>query len=361
MVQIMELDGSIGEGGGQVLRVALAISAITSRPLRVYNIRKKRSNPGLRHQHLTAVRAVQEACGGEVKGANVGSTEIVFYPGKVGKTFLDLDTGTAGSTTLVLQSLIPVLCFAGKKTQFRIRGGTNNPNAPTFEYFHQVFLEALNKLGVDTGLSLARRGFYPRGGGAVEGYVSPVRRIASFEFVATPRISKILIHGYTARLPAHVADRMTKACKQVLAEKAIAPIEVVEEVLNENDEKCSIDPGAGIFILGKSETLPLGVDRLGEKGVPAETVGREAAYSFLQELERKAPVDSHLGDMLVIYAALADGKSTYRVTNLTNHTLTSIEVCKALLHIRAGVEGSLGQVAMISIEGCGMVNNNIQG
>lgn len=359
MEKILELDGSIGEGGGQVLRVALAVSAIISKPLRIYNIRKKRSNPGLRHQHLTAVKAVQEVCSAEVKGASIGSTELFFHPGRIEKAFLDLDTGTAGSTTLVLQSLIPVLLFGKRRATFKVKGGTNNPNAPTFEYFQQVFLKTLGKLGVDAGLSLLRRGFYPRGGGLVEGYVAPLKKIPCFKFVGKPQLRKTTVHGYTSRLPSHVAERMTKACKQTLTQAGVSEVETAEEVLTEKDPKCALDPGAGIFVYGDCEPLPVGVDRLGEKGVPAETVGKDAAVAFIEEISRGAPVDSHLGDMLVIFAALAEGVSTYEVTYLTNHTVTSVEVCRALMNIEASIQGKLGERAVITINGAGVLNDNI--
>lgn len=358
---MLELDGSVGEGGGQVLRVALALSAITGKPLRVYNIRKKRSNPGLRHQHLTAVRAVQECCDGAVKNAFVGSTEIIFTPGKISKSFLDLDTGTAGSTTLVLQSLIPVLCYGKNRSSFRIKGGTNNPNAPTVEYFQQIFLESLKTLNIRSELKLIRRGFYPRGGGVVEGWVEPVEKIKSFTFTGPPSLSKVVVHAYTSRLPAHVSQRMAESCRKTLIENGVNKIETILDVADEKDPQCAVDPGAGIFIRGDCKPLPIGVDRLGEKGVPSETVGKEAAMTFLNELKQAAPVDLHLGDMLVIYAALAEGKSSYEVTSLTNHTITSIEICRQLLEIKADVRGKIGEKAVITIEGGGILNHNIQG
>ncbi|MEM0440672.1 MAG: RNA 3'-terminal phosphate cyclase [Candidatus Caldarchaeum sp.] len=356
---MIELDGAIGEGGGQVLRVALAISAITGKPLRIYNIRKKRSNPGLRHQHLTAVRAIQECCNGTVKDAFIGSTEIVFTPGKISKTFLDLDTGTAGSTTLVLQSLLPVLLYGKTRTSFRIKGGTNNPNAPTVEYFQQIFLESLKRLNVNSELKLARRGFYPRGGGIVEGWVEPVKKINSFTFTGPPHLSKVFVFAYTSRLPGHVSQRMAESSKKTLIENGVEKVETKVEAVDEKDPRCAIDPGAGIFIRGECQPLPLGVDRLGEKGVPSETVGKKAALMFLNELKQQAPVDLHLGDMLVIYAALAEGTSTYEVTSLTNHTVTSIEICKQLLEIKAEVNGRIGEKAVIKVEGGGIVNHNI--
>ncbi len=358
MERFLELDGSVGEGGGQVLRVALAISAVIGKPLHIYNIRKKRSNPGLRNQHLTAVRAVQLACGGEVRNAFVGSTEIFFTPGRDATSNLFLDTGTAGSTSLVLQSLVPVLCFGKTKTMFRIRGGTNNPNAPTFEYFQQIFFYFLRRLGVDCGLRLLRRGFYPRGGGEVEGYIVPVQKIPSFSLTERPNLTKVSINAYTSKLPPHVAKRMAESCRQRLEANGIAVTEMREEVLTESMPGCAMDPGAGIFVMGEFDTVRMGVDKLGEKGVPAEKVGQDAAESFLKEYRSGAPVDTHLGDMLVIYAALAEGVSTYRVSTLTMHTLTSIDVCKALLEIRAYAEGEPGGPATIIIHGAGILNKN---
>ncbi|MEM2872490.1 MAG: RNA 3'-terminal phosphate cyclase [Candidatus Caldarchaeum sp.] len=360
MEESLSLDGSVGEGGGQVLRVAVALSAIMGKPLHVYNIRKKRQNPGLRHQHLTAVNAVSQACSGKLRGAEIGSTELFFTPGKIKATVLSLDTGTAGSATLVLQSLLPVLCFGSTPCTFTIRGGTNNPNAPTVEYFEKVFIPAIARAGVESGVNLLRRGFYPRGGGVVEGYVRPVKKLTSINLVGKPRVLEIAGLAYTSRLPAHVAERMASSCEKHLVAKGYRRVSISRESLDERDERCAVDPGAGIFLMAFCEGgVVLGVDKLGERGVPAERVGEEAAAELVDELSRGAPVDKHLGDMLVIYSALADGRSVYEVSRLTSHTATSIKVCEALTGCRARVEGGVNERAVITIEGTSHVNNNI--
>ncbi len=360
MTEAVRLDGSIGEGGGQVLRVALALSAILNKPLHIYNIRRKRQNPGLRHQHLTSVNAVGKACSAQVEGAEIGSVELFFRPGKIKPVALELDTGTAGSTMLVLQSLLPVLCFGSKTTKFTIKGGTNNPNAPTYEYFEQVFLPAVAMFGPKIELKLLRRGFYPRGNGVVTGSCMPVKKLNPITLRGEPKVIKIVGKTYTSRLPSHVAERMAKSCEKHLIENGYTDIAIERETLTEKDEKCAVDAGAGICLVAIcDEGVRIGVDRLGEKGVPAEKVGQDAALELVSELREKAPVDRHLGDMLVIYAALAEGRSVYEVTKLTNHTVTSIEVCKTITGCKAAIQGRLNEKALVEIEGIGYLNNNI--
>jgi RNA 3'-terminal phosphate cyclase (ATP) len=359
MVEYLELDGSVGEGGGQVLRVALALSAILNKPLHIYNIRKKRDNPGLRNQHLTAVRAVQAVCGGVVRGGVVGSTELYFQPGPIKAEVLKLDTGTAGSTMLVLQSLLPVLCYAPRETSFQVKGGTNNPNAPSYEYFEHVFIPTVRRMGVNAGLRLVRRGFYPRGGGVVEGYCRPVEKFTSLNLTSRPEVVEVFGKAYTCRLPPHVAERMASSCEKVLKAGGYnARIE--REVLADGDASCALDPGAGICVVARcGEGVLLGVDKLGERGVPAERVGEAAAQMLLEELSRNAPVDKHLGDMLVIYASLAEGRTVYEVTFLTSHTVTSIEVCKLLTGCKASYHGEVGGRGRVTVDGIGFFNDKI--
>ncbi len=360
MSEVVRLDGSIGEGGGQVLRVALALSAILNKPINIYNIRKKRQNPGLRHQHLTGVDAVGKVCSAQFEGAEIGSVELFFRPGKIKPVTLELDTGTAGSTMLVLQSLLPVLCFGSGTAKFTIKGGTNNPNAPTYEYFEQVFLPAVAMFGPKIELKLLRRGFYPRGNGLVTGSCMPVKKLNPITLRGKPKVIKIFGKAYTSRLPSHVAERMAKSCEKYLIENGYTDITIEKEVLTVNDEKCAIDAGAGICLVAICDGgIRIGVDRLGEKGVPAEKVGQDAALDLISELRENAPVDRHLADMLVIYAALAEGRSVYEVTKLTSHTVTSIEVCKIITGCKANIQGQLNERAVVEIEGIGHLNNNI--
>ncbi|MDW8359623.1 MAG: RNA 3'-terminal phosphate cyclase [Candidatus Caldarchaeum sp.] len=360
MEQFFRLDGSVGEGGGQVLRVAVVLSAILGRPLHIYNIRKKRQNPGLRHQHLTAVNAVRQSCSAVVEGAEVGSAELRFTPRKINASSLNLDTGTAGSTTLVLQSLLPVLCFGVRNCRFTVKGGTNNPNAPTYEYFEKVFIPSASLTGASMGVRLLRRGFYPRGGGVVEGFCNPVKKLKPINLTGRPRVFEIAGLAYTSRLPSHVAERMARACEKVLVGRGFLRVEIRRESLNEGDERCAADPGAGLFLAALCEDgVVLGVDKLGEKGVPAEKVGEAAAADLLEELDSGAPVDRHLGDMLVIYSALADGRSVYEVSRLTSHTITSIKVCELITGCKTSVQGGMNEKAVITVEGIAHVNNNI--
>jgi len=359
MVEYLELDGSVGEGGGQVLRVALSLSAILNKPLHIYNIRKKRSNPGLRNQHLTAVKAVQAVCGGEVRGGVIGSTELYFKPGPIRADNLKLDTGTAGSTTLVLQSLLPVLSYGSGKTVFEVRGGTNNPNAPTFEYFEKVFMSMVKHMGMEARLELVKRGFYPRGGGIVEGFCNPVKKFKALNLTSRPEVQDVFGKAYTCRLPAHVAERMASACERVLRTGGYEA-KLEREVLVEKDATCSLDPGAGIFVAARcrGEVL-LGVDKLGERGLPAEKVGEAAANMLLEELSRNAAVDRHLGDMLVLYSSLAEGRTVYDVTELTSHTTTSIEVCRIITGCKASYQGEVGGRGRVTVDGIGFINDKI--
>lgn len=348
----MELDGSIGEGGGQVLRVAVALSAIISKPLHITNIRKKRSNPGLRAQHIAAVKSVAEACGARVEGLSTGSTEIFFRPGPIRGGVFNLDTGTAGSTTLVLQSLLPVLAFADKPSSFEIRGGTNNPMAPPVEYLHHVLRPVLGAMGLKWDVELVRRGFYPRGGGQVKGIVNPIQALKPLHMVNPPNIRRVDGLSYTCRLPKHVSERMAMTAERLLAENGYET-SIQREALTPDDAKCSPDPGAGLILYAVGDGYAIGVDRLGKVGIPAETVAKEAVTSLLDELKTGTPVDRHLGDMLVIWAALAEGPTEYHVSSLTSHTLTSVEVCRHLLGVEIDVVGERDGRGLIICRGLG--------
>ncbi|GBC68701.1 RNA 3'-terminal phosphate cyclase [archaeon HR01] len=347
---MIELDGSIGEGGGQVLRVSIALSAILSKPIHIYNIRKKRSNPGLRPQHISAVKSVAEACNGSVQGLHVGSTEIIFTPGYLEGGELRIDTGTAGSITLVLQSLLPVLSFSSKPSSFHLIGGTNNPMAPPVEYLEKVLLPLLSKMGVRCGIELVRRGFYPRGGGVVRGWVEPVHSLSPLEEVERRDIGRVYGLSYTCRLPSHVSERMASSAEKSLSNKGfVASIE--REALMPNHPKCSTDPGAGIILV--ADGAYLGADRLGAPGLPAEEVGAGAAKQLIEEIESNAAIDRHAADMLVIWVSLAEGRSRYSVSTLTSHTLTSVEICRLLTGAEIELAGRLGGPGIITCRGIG--------
>jgi len=351
--RLAEIDGSMGEGGGQILRNAVALSAVLLKPIRIYNIRAKRRNPGLRPQHLTGVKAVAALSSAEVTGLSVGSREILFRPRKLGSGRMFFDAGTAGSTTLILQSLMPAMAFSSGSIEVELRGGTNNPMAPPVEYFNMILLPTIAKMGCEFEIALLRRGFYPKGGGVIKAKSAPVDRLKPLRLVDAGEVKGIRGLSYSCRLPSHIVERMASTAEKIFKERGY-DVMIEREVLKPGDKKCSLDPGCGIILVAELRSgARLGSDNLGRLGVPAEKVAEDAAKELLKHIDSGAAVDKHLGDQLVIWATLADGISEYRVSELTTHTTTSIDLCKMLAGCEVEVFGSLGEPATIRIKGIG--------
>lgn len=353
---MIEIDGSMGEGGGQILRNAVALSAVLLKPIRVYNIRAKRSNPGLRPQHLTGVKAVAALSSADVSGLSVGSREIVFKPRGLSGGRMRFDAGTAGSTTLMLQSLMPAMVFSRSPVEIELRGGTNNPMAPPIEYFEYVLIPILRKMGVEFEVQLLRRGFYPRGGGVIKAKSKPVKSLNPIRLTKFDEVKIVRGLSYSCRLPSHIVDRMARSAEKILTSRGY-DVAIKRQVLQPGDKQCSLDPGCGIILVAELKSGALiASDNLGKRGVPAEKVGGDAAEELLKQLEARAPVDKHLGDQLVIWACLAKGVSEYKVAELTGHTTTSIDLCRIMAGCEAEVDGSLGSPAFIRIKGIGLEN-----
>ncbi|MCY0867942.1 MAG: RNA 3'-terminal phosphate cyclase [Desulfurococcus sp.] len=354
-MSILEVDGSIGEGGGQVLRYALALSSLTLRPVRIYNIRAKRDNPGLRPQHLTAVEALRELTRAEVENARVGSTEIVFKPRYRGSSISEIDVGTAGSITLVLQAILPVLAFTKGSSRIRLKGGTNVPWSPPVDYFQHVFLYNIKHVGVEAGIKVIRRGHYPRGGGVVDVEVKGLSDyLKPLQIVKRGRLRRFFIHSYCVKLPQHVAERQLKAARDVLSK-------VFREDVEENlefyppEKDPHLGPGSGILVYAEADPgVRIGSDSLGEKGKPAERVGEEAVLKLIEELESGMAFDRHMGDMLIPYMFLARGVSRIGVSRITLHLLTAIEVSRLFFpEAEVKVEGELDKPGFITVRGVG--------
>ena len=210
---MMEVDGSIGEGGGQILRTSVALSALTQKPIIVKNIRAKRDKPGLRNQHMTAIKGVAAIVDADVDGLELGSSEITFAPKRWKGGEFTFDIGTAGSTTLVLQALLPVLAFSKRHSNVTLIGGTNNPMAPQIDYFIHVLNPVLSRMGFTYELTLVRRGFYPRGGGLITVSVEPISSIEPINIVEVGSLDSIHGISHSTRLPKHVAYRQAVARK----------------------------------------------------------------------------------------------------------------------------------------------------
>lgn len=354
-----QLDGSILEGGGQLLRVAVALSAVTGKPIQVDNIRLRREKPGLRYQHLSAIKAVAELVDAEVAGLEIGSQSITFRPKRMSARDYQVDIGTAGSTTLVLQALMPALAFAPAGIGVTLSGGTNNPLAPSIDYMNGVLILTLRRMGYDCGVELVRRGFYPRGGGEVRVASKSVSSLKSLEIIKPQDVAHIGILAYSCKLPSHITERMAKTATAMLRRTASADITTTLESLQIGEPKCSMDPGCGLLIAVEySSGIIAGFDGLGERGKPAERVAEEVASSALHHLRTEAPVEPHLCNQLLIWMSIAEGPSQVQTSELTLHSLTCMEIARQLLGIEFEVQGKLGEVATIRCNGLALRNRS---
>lgn len=355
MNTLLRIDGSMGEGGGQVLRYALALSALTLKPIEIYNIRAKRSNPGLRPQHLTAVKSLATLTNADVVGAEVGSTALKFKPKKRLSGDFTFDIGTAGSTSLVIQAILPVLIMSESPSHIVIKGGTNVPMSPTIDYMVQVFRHNLKLHGTDFEIRLVKRGHYPRGGGIVELHVNPAKQpLRPIEIVSRGKPSVARVISHAVRLPHHVAKRQADSAVKLL-EKLTGISAEVEIETYPPDKDPHLGPGSGVLVyIECSSGTRLGGDAIGEKGKPAEVVGEEAARKLVEDYETGMAFDRHMGDMLVPYMFLAKGKSQVGVARITSHLITAIELSK-MFFPEASVEvyGEHDKPGIITVYGAG--------
>ena len=328
---VVVIDGSIGEGGGQILRTALGLAAVLGKPVKIINIRAKRRNPGLQRQHLTAVRALAEIANARVEGDRLGSTELYFEPRMLRGGEFRFDIGTAGSTTLILQALLPVLPFLPRRTTIEIRGGTDVPWSPPIDYVRFVLLRALKMMGIEIEIELVRRGHYPRGGGIIRIQVEPTHSIKPIQILELGVVKKVQGRSHCVKLPKHVAERQANAAREIIFRELGVEADIELEYYEPSKDP-HLGPGSGIVLYVDASRGIMGADALGEKGKPAEQVGREAAQKLVEEVRSGAGVDRHLGDMLISLAALASGISELRVSSMTMHAWTVIRIVRQLVN-----------------------------
>jgi RNA 3'-phosphate cyclase len=349
---MIEVDGSMMEGGGQILRMALSYGAILGVPTRVFNIRSGRSNPGLRPQHLKTAEAVAWMCGGETEGLSIGSTEVALRPGSSSGGVYEMDIGTAGSITLMLQCLAPIAAFSGAPTRLLIRGGTNVKWSPPMPFLVNVIWAALESMGFQSTLAVKREGFYPKGGGLVVVEFRPVESLLPLRSQGRG-VSFALGLSLCGRLPGHVAERQAEAAESILREAGVS-CDIDVRVLSRQNSPLS--PGSLICLWAEdTRGVYLGSSSLGERGKPAEKVGGEAAESFLDEVRSGAGVDRFTGDNLVLWCSLASGESDFTVSELTPHTETAVELARLFTDANIHVEPR-GRGARIRINGIGLKN-----
>jgi len=355
MNKVITIDGSMGEGGGQIFRTAIAYAAVTRRPVKIINIRAKRSNPGLRPQHLSALRALARITDAEVRGDYVGSMQVFFNPRRIRGGEYTIDPGTAGSITLIIQAILPALIFAEKESVLTIRGGTDVPWSPPIDAIRYVLLPGLRDMGVNAKIELIKRGHYPKGGGIVKLYVEPVTEpLKPKKLTQQGTITKIKGNSHCVRLPKHVAERQARAAQEVLLRAGFKNIDIqIEWYPPEKDQH--LGPGSGIVLWAETTTNALlEYDSLGARGKRAEKVGQEAAEGLVKQIKNGGAVDVHHTDQLVPFMALAKGLSEIKSSEISLHTLTAIQVAQLIIGAKFEIIGSEGQPGIIRAEGIGL-------
>ena len=326
---MIELDGSHGEGGGQILRSALGLSLVTGQPFRIDKIRAGRKNPGLLRQHLTAVQAAAEVGAADVSGAHIGSKEITFRPSRIKGGDYTFAIGTAGSATLVLQTVLPALLVAQEASALRLEGGTHNPFAPPFDFLARVFLPLLARMGAKVTARLLRYGFYPAGGGQVEIAVEPCAQLKRLDLSERGEVLETRAQALVANLPRQIAEREA----QILRRKLELDDDRVEVIETTN----SAGPGNAAMVEVESKNLTELFVAFGERGVRAEEVATRVAREANEYRNSGAAVGEHLADQLLIPLALGEG-GIFTTVKPSPHTMTNIEVIRRFLDVRIDVE-----------------------
>jgi RNA 3'-terminal phosphate cyclase (ATP) len=339
---MIEIDGSFGEGGGQLLRTSLSLSCLLNKPFHIFNIRKKRKKPGLMPQHLMGIRSLKLISNAKVEGDSQGSTELLFEPGEVKAGDYVFDIGTAGSTSLLLQALIPPLIFAKHKSSLTLKGGTHVPFSPSFHYISQVFIPFLNKLEIEVRATIESYGFYPKGGGKVHVEIRPADKIESVKYLERGQLRKVYGFSGVGNLPISIAERQKNAALASLISQGInAEIAIISVST----------PGQGtfIFLVAETENCLAGFSSLGERGKKAELVGEEAAKKFLDYYSTSACFDLHLADQIVLYLAIAKGESLFTTAEISNHLLTNLWIIEKFSGVRYTIEGEMGKPGKVTI------------
>jgi len=357
------LDGSVLEGGGQLLRNAVALSTLLCQPITIQNIRAGRSPPGLKAQHAAGLRLVAELCQGQLSGSNLGTTEIHYRPGpdmQLSRTYT-ADPRTAGATTLLLQVSFPCLLFSpewpasNEHTELILCGGTNAIHAPQIDYIAYVFLPFIQRhFGVSADLRVKKRGYFPKGGGRVRVLVPTVPGpLPSVNLINRGLVIAVRGRSYVAGLPAHLAASMRNAAVAILEQAGIPPDVIDIEAIRE-DPRDVVGSGSGIVLWAETDGgCVLGGSAVGVKGKKPEKVGEEAAEELVRNLGYEGCVDEHMQDQVIIFLALAQGRSTVKIGPLTLHTKTAIWVAERLTKAKFEIHEESETSFIIQCDGIG--------
>jgi RNA 3'-terminal phosphate cyclase (ATP) len=332
------IDGSHGEGGGQVLRTSLALSLVTGKPFRIDDIRAKRKSPGLLRQHLTAVQAALRVGAASAEGATMGSTSLTFVPQSLVAGHYSFAIGTAGSTTLVLQTILLPLVLADESSVVELEGGTHNPFAPPFDFLSLAFLPLLRRMGAEVAVELERPGFYPAGGGKIRVTIQPAKHLGRLELERRGKVVARRVRAVVANLPYSIAQREARTAVEILGWE--------ESEMQAHTLTGSAGPGNTISVVIESEHVTEVFTGFGEHGVRAETVAAGAANEAKDYLAGSAAIGAHLADQLLLPMALGAGGS-FTTVAASKHTITNAEIIRRFLDVPITIgEGAAVRVSV---------------
>jgi RNA 3'-terminal phosphate cyclase (ATP) len=343
---MLRIDGSSGEGGGQVLRTSLTLSCITGIPFKIFNIRGKRSEAGLRPQHLKSVEAAAEISGASVEGAMLGSQEIIFYPGRIKNRQYKFDIGTAGSTSLLFQTIFLPLSFSEGISRVQINGGTHVPWSPCFDYLNLHWLHYMNLIGFESSLDLETAGFYPRGGGQI---IGKIKRTTAIQPLLLPeRGNLVRIRGVSgvSNLDGSIATRQKHQ-----ALKRLEPL--LRDIKIQTLSLPGPSKGTYLLLLAEYEYSHAGFFSLGKKGKPAEAVADEALDELLEFMGTDGSVDKYLADQLLLPLSFAEGESIIRASQITQHLRTNRDIIQKFLPISISIQEEGTQSGLIKVSASG--------
>jgi len=333
---MIEIDGSQKSGSGTILRLSVALAAITQQSMHIINIRQNRPQPGLKHQHLEAVLTAAKLCNAKVEGAKLGAKELWFTPQQIRGGSIEATIETAGSIPMLLLATLPICLFAETPVRLHVaKGGTDTMHAPTINYMRRVLLPSLRQMGVEAEISVEKYGYYPKGMGKATLTVKPNRKLNPIRLENFGKLKTIRgVSVCTFLADRQVAERQAKASKSYLSQNGYtSDIEVV------NDQSNPIQKGSSIVLWAETDTgLILGSDAIGELRKMAEAVGKEAAQNLLTELSDKPTVDVYLADMLIPYMALAEGKSAILARTISEHIESNIWLMEKILNVKFSVQ-----------------------
>lgn len=343
---MISIDGRYGEGGGQIIRTSVALSAITQQPTEIFNIRAGRAKPGLHAQHLTAVKAAATLCNAELKGAEIGSLYLHFTPQAMSaESNFHFQVGTAGATGLVTQTaLLPMLWLPSRPANLTVEGGTHVPMAPIAEYIEFVYLSMLRRMGMEVQFSYDKSGFFPKGGGKIQATVGTSGLFEPLQLTERGKLQQITVITITTQLAEHVAERCEQALLKDLKGYGV-PLKF------EWRDKKGVAPGAAVILIAETENVKVGFSVLGERGKPIERVAQEAYRDFVKWFQSRAVVEEHLADQLALPCAFVAAESVWTTPTVTEHLRTVLHIIQQFLPITYSIEETQNGMGEVRLKG----------